>query len=179
MKTNWILFDIEQKKLWRFISNPKFYVKFNLQKTFGIDNINYLLYFWINKWLIRNVFSGSKFLGFGTPNYYTFGLSKRQRSLNWNKYKLKLTYKKDNWFFYGIVISLRNWFLHSTVTIRNVFYNEIVEKTFFLFNIWNVLIQTISTDFLKQANIIKSIWKRSKFFHLWRLPWLYSKFSLH
>lgn len=179
MKKSSILNNLEQKKLRRFILNPKFSIKFNLQKIFGLDNINYLLYSWVNKWLIWNIFNNSKFIGVGTPNYYTFGLSKWQRSLSKNKYNLKLTNKWDNWFFYGIVISIWNWFLQSTLTLWNVFYNEIIEKTFFLFNIWNVLIQSISSDLLKQVALKKISWKWSKLFYLWKLPWLFSKFNFN
>ena len=170
------MFYIEQKKLRWLLSSEKFLPKFNLSQNFSINNIIYLFYFWINWILVKQSFKSSRFIGIGFSYYYTFGLSKRQLSLNWNKYKLKLINKKDSWFFYGIILSVRNWFVQSTVTIWNVFYNEIIEKTFFLFNIWNTLTQSIPLDFFKNFSLKKNFWKRSKNFFLRKLPRLYSKF---
>lgn len=170
---------LEQKKFWWLILNPKALSKYNLLKASNISNkINLYEYSLINWWLLREVFWNSKILGIGTPSYYTFGLSKWQKLLNWNWYQLKLTGKKDSWFFFGIILSVWNWFLNSTVIVRNVFYNEIIEKTFFVFNIWNILIQTISVNSVKQSFFKKRLRKKTKLFFLRSLPRIYSKFLL-
>lgn len=172
---------LEQKKFWWLMYNPKAFSKYNLLNALQRDNKSYLNlceYSTVNWWVIRQIFWNSKLLGIGVPSYYTFGVSKRQKLLNWNLYQLKLTSKKDSWFFFGLVISVRNWFLNSTVLIRNVFYNEIVEKTFLIFNIWNILLQSISINLVKQSFFKKRLRKKTKLFFLWTLPRIYSKFIL-
>ena len=170
---------LEQKKFWWFLFNPKALTKYNLNKVLKKSSSLILLnYPIINRKLIRYSFLQSRIIGVGTPTYYTFGVSKWQKLLNNNKYQLKLSGKKDSWFFFGIVISMRNWFLNSTFIIWNVFYNEIIEKTFFLFNTWNVLIQSISVNSVKQSFFKKWLKKKAKLFFLWKLPRIYSKFIL-
>jgi hypothetical protein len=44
-----ILFQLEQKKLNKFLENPKALVKFNLSKAFDeTSNLNYLNYYYIS-----------------------------------------------------------------------------------------------------------------------------------
>ena len=170
---------LEQKKFRWLLLNPKALTKYNLTKALTKNSkLNLLIYPVINRWVIWQLYSNSKILGVGIPTYYTFGLSKWQKLLNKNWYQLKLAGKKDSWFFFGLVISIKNWFLNSTLIIRNVFYNEIVEKTFFVFNIRNVLIQSISLNMVKQSFFKKRLWKKTKLFFLWKLPRIYSKFIL-
>lgn len=170
---------LEQKKFWWLMMNPKALNKYNLFKALNKSTKSQLFdYCLLNWWLIWQIFWSSKIIGFGTPSYYTFGLSKWQKLLNWNWYQLKLTGKKDSWFFFGVVLSVWNWFLNSTVIVWNVFYNEIIEKTFFIFNIWNILIQPILLESVKQSFFKKWLWKKKKLFFLRFLPRIYSKFIL-
>jgi ribosomal protein L19 len=174
-----ILFKLEQKKLNRLLENPKALVKFHLTKALNERwNFNYLRYFYISRKIIKLIFKKLKIFGIGIPSYYIFGSSKWQKLVSKNPYKLKLSVKKDSWFFFGIVISKKNWFLNSSLIIRNVFYNEIIEKTFFLFNERNILSQNININLTKQIFFKKRLKKKSTLFYLRSFPWVYSKVIL-
>lgn len=174
-----ILFKLEQKKLNKFLENPKALVKFNLSKAFDeTSNLNYLNYYYISWRLIRLILKKTKIFGIGVPSYYALGTSKWKKLTSISPFQLKLSFKKDSWFFFGIVISKKNWFLNSSLIIWNVFYNEIIEKTFFLFNEWNVLSQDVDIKSTKQIFFKKWLWKKSKLFFLWSFPWVYSKVLL-
>lgn len=108
------------------------------------------------------------FFGLATHTYYSLELSKKQKLMKRNPYKSKLQVKKDSRFFYGLVLSRRINFLSSTITIRNVFYNQIMEKTFPLFSVRNTLVGELEqgsfTHFL--ATFLKNTKKKKNFFHI-------------
>lgn len=174
-----ILNLVEQKKLNWLIWNPKALIKYNLIKAFNpFSQLNYLSNFYCNWWLINLTFTTTKLIGVGAPVYYSFGPIKWQKTNLWNQYQLKLNIWKDNWFLFGIVIKIKKKFLTTSLTIWNVFYNEIIEKTFFLFNVRNVLNQTISIPEVKQIFFKKKIWKKTKLYFIWSYPRSYSKVVL-
>jgi len=85
-----------------------------------------------------------------------------------DNYIAKLQIKKDSRFFYGFVLSRRLNFLSSTLTLRNVFYNEIMEKTFPLFSIRNTLVGEIARKNVKHflAPYITNIKYKKRFFYI-------------
>lgn len=119
--------------------------------------------------LFRTIFTKSDFFGLGLHGYYSLEISKKQKLSTKNFYLTKLNIKKDSWFFYGLVICWRINFLSSTVTIWNVFYNEIMEKTFPIYSIRNTLVGNLQpgtfrhflSSFLKNRKLkkkLRSIW---------------------
>ncbi|MBP7859348.1 50S ribosomal protein L19 [Patescibacteria group bacterium] len=89
------------------------------------------------------------FFGLGLHGYYNLDLSKKQRLTTRNNYVSKLQIKKDSRFFYGVIIARKLNFLNSTITLRNVFYNEVMEKTFPVFSIRNTLVGPILKNRLR------------------------------
>jgi hypothetical protein len=132
-------------------------------------NFNYLQYHFAAWWIFWNLFLKPKFFGLAQRAYYTLEPSKKLNLLNKNFYKLKIQLKKDTWFFYGIVISKKINFLSSSITIWNVFYNQVMEKTFQIFNIWNFLLSGLKTQVLQHSLtwFIKHKWFKRKFYFIW------------
>lgn len=175
-----ILFFLSQKKLIWLMWNPKATVKFNLMVALKNKyQINYFLYFYISRKFFKYILKKTKIFGIATPSFYNFSSQKKQKLSSKNLFKIKLLSWKDNRFFFGIVLKIKKRFLNSTITIRNVFYNEIIEKTFFLFNVWNTVSQSLNISEVKQNFFKKSIKKKSNYFFLWSYPWSYSKVLLN
>lgn len=173
----WIL---EQKKLVRLINNPKALVKYNLTKALNeINHTNYLYFFHCNRKIISLILKKTKIFGIGSPSYYNFGVLKWQKSSSLNKYQLKLNSWRDSWFFFGIVLKTKWNFLNSSLTVWNVFYNEVIEKSFFLFNIRNILSQSISIFDTKQIFFKKSFKKKTTLYHIWKWPRAFSKITIN
>lgn len=176
---NNILSSLEYKKLNKLLENPKALVKFNLTKALNkYTNFNLLKFVYISWRIIKLILKGIKIFGVGVPSYYTFGSSKRQKLISKNPFKLKLSCKKDSRFFFGIVLSKWNWFLNSSIIVWNVFYNEIIEKTFFIFNERNILSQNVDINVTKQIFFKKKLKKKSTCFYLRSFPRIYSKIIL-
>jgi ribosomal protein L19 len=180
MLLNWnVLEYIEQKKLVWLIRNPKALVKYNLTKALNeVNQINYLYFFYCNKRLVSLILKKTKIFGIGSPSYYNLGLSKWQKSSSMTKYQLKLNSWKDSWFFFGIVLRTKWNFLNSSLIVRNVFYNEIIEKSFFLFNIRNVLSQSNNVFDTKQIFFKKTIKKKTTLYNIRSCPRAYSKITI-
>lgn len=155
------LFSLEQKKLIWLLWNPKALVKFNLIKALDRKtNINYLQFNYLSWKIIKLILKQTKIFGIGIPSFYTIENKKKQKLNIKNWYQLKLLAKKESWFFFGIVLATKWNFLNSSILIWNVFYNEVIEKKFFLFNIRNFISQTlevteVSQTFFKKKKIKK------------------------
>ena len=94
-------------------------------------------------------------------------------------YLQKNKVKKDSWFFFGLCLFKKNNFFNTTLTIRNVFYNEIIEKTFFLFNIRNKIVTKLfKEEFSNCPSVVKNIKKKKNFSFIWKKPRANSKFLL-
>ena len=104
--------------------------------------------------------------------------SKKTKLLNNNLYLTKLNKKKESRFFYGICISKKNNLINSSLRLRNVFYSEIIEKNFFLFNPWNSVISTINPWNLLNAQLYGGLSLKKKWFFLRKKPRQFSKIVL-
>jgi ribosomal protein L19 len=80
--------------------------------------------------------------------------------------------KRDTRYFYGLVISRKINFLSTTLKIRNVFYNEIMEKTYPIFNIRNTLVSELPLNTLTHflTIFLKNKKKKKTFYHIRDYP---------
>lgn len=168
-----IITNLQIKNLKRLLGKSRASVRFNFPHTLDETlDINLLTYTPCSWKLIRTLVKPGTFFGLATHTYYSLELSKKQKLMKRNPYKSKLQVKKDSRFFYGLVLSRRINFLSSTLTIRNVFYNQIMEKTFPLFSVRNTLVgeleQGTFTHFL--ATFLKNTKKKKNFYHIWNYP---------
>lgn len=165
--------NLQVKKLTRVCTSVKAPLKYPFKSAFdSILDINYFEYSRLSRWLFRIIFSKSDFFGLGQHSYYTLDISRKQRLSTKNFYLTKLNIKKDSWFFYGLVVSRKINFLSSTVTLWNVFYNEIMEKTFPIFSIWNTLVGHLKVGTFKHflSNFLRN-WKyKKKLWAVWNYP---------
>lgn len=130
-----ILVELQAKKLLRMRLGSKSFIKFNLTRSFDPKlAFNYIDYPSTMRRSIRLLYTTGDFFGLGLHTYYSNEISRKQKLLNQNYYNTKLQVKSDSRYFYGLVISRRINFLSTSLTIRNVFYNEIMEKSFPLFS---------------------------------------------
>jgi ribosomal protein L19 len=126
----------------------------------------------ISWWLLKLFTKPGEFMGIGFHTYYSRDFSRKRRLVHRNIYWEKLTLKQDSRFFYGLVLAWHLNFLSSTVTIWNVFHNEILERNLPLFGPRTTLFQLLEpgtfTHFL--ASLIRTwkYWKR--FFAVWKHP---------
>lgn len=133
--TKFLLNSLNKKKIKNLSFSNKFHFKMNLFKFYQpLIHFNYFSYpFIINK-IIKDLVKPGTVVGVGHTNYYSLDFSKKNKLLNNNPYVTKLNKKKESRFFYGICIAKKNNLVNSSVHLRNVFYTEIIEKNFFLFN---------------------------------------------
>ena len=176
-----ILFHLQVKKFHRLRQLPKFDVKFNFSRSYNRKlYLDYLDYPVVILWIFWTIFKTGIFFGLGVHGYYTLDLSKKQKFGGRADYFSKLQIKKDSRFFYGVVLTRHLNFLSSTLKIRNVFYNEIMEKTLPLFSIRNTLVSELPRAGVKHflAPYISRIKKWKKFFYLWNYPRAECKITL-
>ncbi len=177
-----IIANLQNKNLKQLLGKSRAVARFNFPQTLDEKlNINYLIYP-ISSWrVIRSLVEPGTFFGLATHTYYTLELGKKQKLINWKPYLSKLQVKKDSRFFYGLVLSRRVNFLSSTVTIRNVFYNEIMEKTFPLFSVWNTLVGKLEQGTFKHflATFLKNKKNKKNYFHIWNYPRAFGRITLN
>lgn len=172
---------IQHKKVVWLWTSAWSHIKWNLSKTFfkklDFNLFDFPLVTWI---LIKKIYHTGIFFGLGVHSYYSLDFSKKIKLTTKNFHKLKLSTKKDSWFFYGLVISWHLNFLSSTIKIWNVFYNQIIEKTFPLFSIRNTLVDEINSKRLEHflTLFLKNKWDKKKFFSLRNHPWMVSRIIL-
>lgn len=172
-RTSSTLEAIQHKKVIRLWTSARSHIKWNLTNCF-IWKIDFNLFDYplVTRWLIKEFYFPGIFFGLGVHSYYSFDFSKKFKLTTKNFHKLKLNIKKDSWFFYGLAISWRLNFLSSTIKIWNVFYNQIIEKTFPIFSIRNTLVGEINSKRLEHflTFFLKNKWWKKKFFSLWNHP---------
>lgn len=168
-----LLCNLQVKKLIWFSDLSRASVRFQFTDALDLKlDFNYLHYPWIARWIFWLMFTKSDFFGLGLHGYYSLEISKKQKLANWNLYLSKLNIKKDSWFFYGLVISRHINFLSSTITLRNVFYNEIMEKTFPIFSTWNTLVGHLQVGSFKHflSNFLRNRKFKKKLRSIWNYP---------
>lgn len=117
-----VLFKLEQKKLNKFLENPKALAKFNLAKAFNDKlEFNYLNYFYVSRWITWLILKEIKIFGVGVPTYYSFSSSKWQKLVSKNPYQLKLSLKKDSWFFFWYCNFKKNLISKFNINIEKCF----------------------------------------------------------
>lgn len=176
-----ILEVIQHKKVIRLWSSAWSNIKWNLSKTFLWKfDFNLFDYPLITRFLIKKIYQAGIFFGLGVHTYYSLDFSKKIKLTTKNFHKLKLNSKKDSWFFYGLAISWHLNFLSSTIKIWNVFYNQIIEKTFPLFSIRNTLVGEINSKRLEHflTFLLKNKWQKKNFFSLRNHPRMISRITL-
>lgn len=133
--TKFILNLLSKKKINNFFLSQKFLFKMNLVNFYQPKiTLNYSVYPILLNKIIRQFLRAGTIIGVGHNNYYSLEFSKKFKFDKKKLYLSKLNVKKESRFFYGICISKKNNLLNSTITLRNVYYNEIIEKSFFIFN---------------------------------------------
>lgn len=176
-----LLKKLQVKKFTRIWNSKKSEIKYLFLWTFQKKNNNlYLNIPSLIQRILKQYIKPGIFFGLGVRGYYTLDTSKKVWWTIKNKYKIKLQVKKDSWFFYGLVIAWKLNFLSSTITLWNVFYNEIMEKTFPLFSIRNTLVGEIKSSNLKHffSIYLKNKWEKKKFFYVWNYPRAVNKIIL-
>lgn len=135
-------------------------------------NLNYLEYPPATRKIIKNLITPGRFFGLALHSYYSLELSKKMKLTKWNFYISKLQVKPDTRFFYGLIISWKLNYLSTTVTLWNVFYNEVMEKTFPLFNIWNTLVSDLSGFHVKHflSTFLRNTKNKKRFFNIRNHP---------
>jgi len=156
-------------------------VEFDFSQSFDKSrSFNYLEYPYITRKIIKNLIVPGKFFGLALHSYYSLELTKKMKLTKWNFYINKLQIKPDTRFFYGLIISWKLNYLSTTVTLRNVFYNEVMEKTFPLFSIWNTLVGNLSDYNIKHflSNFLRNTKNKKWFFNIWNHPRAISRITL-
>lgn len=174
--------NLQNKYLTRLLWKSRAGVKYNFPQTLDENlNLNYLTYLPCSWRIIRSLVQPGTFFGLATHTYYSLELSKKQKLMKWNHYLAKLQVKKDSRFFYGLVLSRRVNFLSTTVTLRNVFYNQIMEKTYPIFSIWNTLVGTLQKGTYKHflATFLKNRKKKKNFYHIRNYPRAFGRITLN
>lgn len=178
-QTKFLLDLISKKKLKKLLFLPKFSAKMGLFKFYQpAVKGNYVNYSFLINRIFKALFVSGSIIGIGHTNYYSLDFSKKNKSLSKKKYLNKLNVKKESWFFYGICISKKNKMLASTVKLWNVYYNEIIEKTFLLFNPRNSVLETLKPTLLINASKYDGHSLKKKWFFLRKKPRQYSKITL-
>ena len=176
-----LLFLIQSKRLRRFRTSTKAAIKIDFTASFDkILNYNYIDFPPAARWIVWIIFTAGGFFGLGIHGYYSIDLSKKQRLASKNNYLSKLHLKKDSWFFYGVLMTRKLNFLNSTITLRNVFYNEIMEKTFPIFSIWNSLLGALPALSIQHflSPYLRNKRYKKKFFYLRNYPRAVSRIVL-
>ncbi len=148
-------------------------IKWDVSSTFN-KNLDIYLFDYppLTRRVIKFLYQPGVFFGLAAWSYYSGDFSKKRKLTTKNFYKLKLSTKWDGKFFFGLLISRHLNFLSSTVKIRNVFYNEIIEKTFFLFNNWNSLVGNLQNTKMWHflAFFLKNRRRKKKFLSIRQHP---------
>lgn len=176
-----VLVKLQNKKLARMALTEPSKVEFDFTKAKDrFWNFNYLDYPFATRRVIKKLIVPGKFYGLALHSYYSLELSRKVKLTNWNFYVTKLQVKPDTRFFYGLVISWKLNYLSTTITIWNVFYNEIMEKTFPLFNVWNTLVSDLSSFWVKHflSTFLRNVKNKKKFFDIWNHPRSTSRVTL-
>lgn len=165
--------NLQVKKLTKVCTSIKAPLKYPFKVAFDLQlEFNYFEYPRLSWKLFRLIFTNSDFFGLGQHSYYTLEISKKHWLSTKNYYLTKLNIKKDSWFFYGLVVSWKINFLSSTITLWNVFYNEIMEKTFPIFSSRNTLVGRLKVGTFKHflSNFLWN-WKyKKKLWSVWNYP---------
>lgn len=168
-----VLVDLQNKKLIHYTTAPKADIKYNFKRSnWQKLDINFLNYPPVARWAIKTLCRPGCFFGLATHTYYTNEISKKFYPVRKKWYLSKAELKRDTRYFYGLVISRKINFLSTTVKIRNVFYNEIMEKTYPIFNIRNTLVSELSVKSLTHflTIFLKNKKKKKTFFHIRNYP---------
>lgn len=170
-----------QEKKFRWLSFEKKFIssKINLSSYFCTKyKLNYFTYLRLTRRILKISLVVGKVFGCGLTNYISLDTSKRNKSGLNEKYNLKLLSWKDSRFFYGSLLKCRRNFTSYTIWLRNVFYNEIVEKTFLLFSNWSGIVSYFSNLEINQLKkrLLKK--KKKNFFFLRKKPRVFSKITL-
>lgn len=156
-------------------------IKFNFNRSFDVNlDFNYID-FPMSMWrAIRLIYKSGIFFGLGLHTYYSNEISWKQKLLNKNYYTSKLQIKKDSRYFYGLVLSRKLNFLSTTVTLRNVFYNEIMEKKYPIFSARNTLVSQLESGTVKHflSTFLKNKKNKKTFYHIRNYPRALSRIVL-
>ncbi len=179
--SNNLLFWLQIKKFWWLRNSARAMVKLPFLLTPRTYSFSSYLEFPLTSWkIIWQKLTSGIFFGLGLHGYYNLDLSKKQRLTTRNNYVSKLQIKKDSRFFYGVIIARKLNFLNSTITLRNVFYNEVMEKTFPVFSIRNTLVGPILKNRLRHF-LSPYLWNKrykKKFYYLRNYPWAVNRIVL-
>lgn len=176
-----VLVKLQSKRLAKMNLTSPMKVEFDFMKAADkVWNFNYLDYPFATRRIIKKLIIPGKFYGLALHSYYSLELSRKTKLINWNFYTTKLQVKPDTRFFYGLIISWKLNYLATTITIWNVFYNEIMEKTFPLFSVRNTLVSDLSSFWIKHflSTFLRNIKNKKKFFNIWNHPRSTSRVTL-
>ena len=166
-----ILVQLQVKWLLQFWDGSRAELRYNFNAAQPhTAEINYIDYSETCWWSIWSIFKPGLFFGLGLASFYSLDLTWKKKFIGGNSYWFKSDVKWDIWFFYGILVRRHLNLLNGSITIRNVFYNELMEKTFSIFNIWNTLLGEVPGRWLTHLlwpYLINLSWKKNLLF-LWQ-----------